>query len=434
MLAIFACTVLALMLRPVPGGAAVLIGVTCTVLAGVLPLSQALAGYGNSTVWLVVAAFFIARALINSGLARRISLHFVRRWGHTSLGLGYSLVFSDIVLASIIPSNSARVGGVLFPIARTLSAIYQSLPGSTAALLGSYLMLAVYQGDIVACAMYLTGQASNPLGAELALKTAGVSMTWASWLCASILPGLLSALVVPWFIFRISPPEIRHTPEAAEMAGRELNAMGPMSARERGVVLVFAMVCGLWATSSIHGLDTSTVALIGACTLLATRALEWSDAVREHVAWDVFIWYGGILRMGEALNEFGVTAAFARFVSGHFHGWEWPVLMAAILLLYFYIHYAFASITAHFLSLYTPFLAVLLAAGAPVPLTAYSMAFFTNLSACLTHYATTHSPIIFAAGYVSHGHWWKIGLLVSFVNIGIWSAVGLLWWKVIGLW
>jgi DASS family divalent anion:Na+ symporter len=138
--------------------------------------------------------------------------------------------------------------------------------------------------------------------------------------------------------------------------------------------------------------------------------------------------------MGEALSDFGVTTVLARWVAGHFSGWQWPALMALIVLIYFYIHYAFASLTTHFISLYSPFLAVLLAAGTPAPLAAYAMIFYTNLSASLTHYGTVPAPILFSAGYVSHGHWWRIGLLISFVNLAIWTAVGFAWWKVIGLW
>src|SRR5262245_42761090 len=212
MVAIFLATIVSLMLRPLPGGACVLIGVTTTILTGVLPITKALGAYGGTNVWQVMAAFFIARALINSGLARRIALLFVRAMGHTSLGLGYSLVASDLVLAGAIPSNSARVGGVVFPITRTLAGIYESLPGPTAGLLGTFLMLTIYQGDIVACALFYTGQASNPLGAELAQRTAGVEINWATWLWRASVPGLVAALVVPWVIFRLSPPGIRHTP------------------------------------------------------------------------------------------------------------------------------------------------------------------------------------------------------------------------------
>jgi divalent anion:Na+ symporter, DASS family len=434
MLAIFLCTIFGLTLRPLPVGAVVLIGLTSTILTGVLTITQALSAYGGSSVWLVVSAFFIARALIGSGLARRIALIFVRAIGHTSLGLGYSLIASDLVLAGIIPSNSARVGGVIFPVTRSLVLIYKSRPGPTAALLGTYIMLTIYHGDLVACAMFITGQASNPIAADLAMKTAQVTINWASWLWTALLPGLAGIVAVPWVIYRLSPPKIRHTPEAAELAEKELKEMGPLSRDEKIVFSVFLLVCGIWSTSALHTIQTTTGALVGVVVLLMTKALSWEDAMKEHVAWDVFIWYGGMIRMGEALNEFGLTSLFARWVSGHFGGWEWPALMAVIVLIYFYVHYAFASLTSHIISLYAPFLAVLLAAGAPAPLAAYAMAFYTNLSASLTHYGTTHSPIIYSAGYISIGLWWKVGLLISFVHLSIWTVVGLVWWRLIGLW
>ena len=434
MLAIFIGTVLALMLRPIAGGAAVLIGVTVAMVTGVLTPAQALAGYGNTTVWLVLSAFFIARAIINTGLARRLALVFVRAVGGTSLGLGYALSACDIVMATVIPGNSARIGGILLPVARTLSGLYESLPGPTASLLGTYLVLAIYQGDMIACAMYLTGQASNPIAADLALKGAQVSMTWARWLYASIVPGLISFAIVPWVIYKISPPGISHTPQASDMARKELSRLGRISANEMKVIAVFLLVCGLWATASMHGLQTTTVALIGVSILLATRTLQFSDMVREHTAWDVFIWYGGIIRMGEALNDFGVMKAFAEFVSSHFTHWQWPALMAVLVLIYFYVHYFFASVTTHLLSLYGPFLAILVAAGAPAPLVAFSLAFYANLSASLTHYGTTPGPILFSAGYCSHGEWWRVGLIVSLVNLAIWTGAGLIWWKIIGLW
>jgi DASS family divalent anion:Na+ symporter len=434
MLTIFLCTVLALMLRPLPGGAAVLMGIILTILSGVFTISQALSAYGGSTVWLVLAAFFIARALIKSGLARRIALLLVRRIGKTSLGLGYSLVASDFILASIIPANTARMGGVVLPITRSLAVIYKSLPGPTAAMLGTYLMLTLYQGDIVVCATFLTGQASNPIGARLAEQTAGVSITWASWFYTAMVPGIAALALVPWLVYRLSPPEVRRTPQASDLAGAELEKMGPLSRTEKVVLFVFILVCGLWATSAFHSIGTTTAALIGAAVLIATKALTWSDAMQEHVAWDVFVWYGGLIRMGEGLSEFGLTKYFAQMVSGYFSGWEWPALTVVILLIYFYSHYAFASVTTHFISMYVPFLAVLMAAGAPAPLMAYSMAFYTNLSASLTHYGTTPAPIVFAAGYVSHGRWWKIGLILSFANLTIWTSVGLVWWKFLGLW
>lgn len=434
LLAVFLCTIAAMMLRPIPVGAAVFTGLALTVPAGIFSISQALSAYASSTVWLVMSAFFIARALIGSGLARRIALVFVRMWGRTSLGIGYALAASDMVLAGIIPSNGARVGGVILPITRTLAEVYGSLPGRSAALLGTYLMLALYESDVVACAMFLTGQAGNPIGARLAEQHAGVAMSWSGWLRSACVPALAALALTPWVVHRLSPPEIRRTPQAAELARRELEAMGPLSRDEKIVLAVFLLVCGLWATSSFHGLETTAVAFLGVAVLLVTGVLSWKDAMREHVGWDVFVWYGGMIRMGEGLNEFGLTSAFAGWVSGLCAGWSWPLLAAAVILVYFYAHYAFASITTHLISMYGPFLGVLVAAGAPPALMAYMMVFYTNLSAALTHYGTTPAPIVFAAGYVSHGAWWKTGLWISLFHLAVWSAVGLPWWRFIGLW
>ena len=76
--AVFASTVAGLMLQPIPGGALVLVGVVLAALVGGLTMPQALSGFGDTTVWLVMAAFFISRSLIKTGLARRIALFFVR--------------------------------------------------------------------------------------------------------------------------------------------------------------------------------------------------------------------------------------------------------------------------------------------------------------------------------------------------------------------
>ena len=121
LLAIFAATIMGLIVQPLPGGAMVLLGVVAAALAGAVPVSQAIAGYGDPIVWLPLAAFFLARGMLKTGLGRRIAFLFIRAIGHRSLGLGYALVSTDVLVASIIPSNGARAGGIIFPIAKSLA-------------------------------------------------------------------------------------------------------------------------------------------------------------------------------------------------------------------------------------------------------------------------------------------------------------------------
>jgi DASS family divalent anion:Na+ symporter len=433
LLGLFAAAIAGLILQPVPGGAVVLMAITLAALMGGLTIHQALAGYADPTVWLVMAAFFISRALINTGLARRIALFFVRLFGRSSLGVCYSLALSDMVLASIIPSNAARSGGVILPIVRSIAELYGSSPGPTAALLGSFLMTAVYQGICVTAAMFFTGQASNPLAAQIAGQM-GYPINWASWFVAGIVPGLCSLAVVPYLVLRLNPPVIRRTPEAAEFAARELKAMGRMSGKEIILAVTFVTVCTLWATSAWHGLDIAVTALLGSVALLLIGVLRWEDVKGEHAAWDIFVWYGGLLMLGKALNDTGVTSLFAKEVGGAFGGAAWPVLLGVALLIYFYAHYGFASITAHILAMYPPFVAVLAAKNAPLGLVVFAFACFTNLAAGLTNYGTTPSPMFFAHDYVTFKRWWYVGFVVSLANIAIWSTVGFAWWKLAGIW
>lgn len=431
---LFAATVAGLMLQPIAGGALVLTSVTLSAALGCLTIPQALSGFSDTNNWLVLAAFFISRALINTGLARRIALFFVRLFGTTSLGVSYALSLADVVLATVIPSNGARSGGVTLPIVRSVAELYDSRPGPSAKIIGSFLMVSVYQGICISTSMFLTGQSSNPLGAKIAAEIAHVDVTWLSWFVAAVVPGMASLLVVPWVVMKLDPPERKKTPEAAAFARGELEKMGAMSPKERILMGVFGCVTAGWIASKQFGWDITLVALCGAVALLLLDVLTWEDVKNERTAWDIFIWYGGLLMLGRALNQTGVPTEFAKGVAAMFEQTGWVPLFVVALLVYFYGHYAFASITAHLLAMYPAFLAVLMAKGAPAGLSVYAFVCGVNLSAGLTTYGTTPAPMFFAQDYNDFKSWWKIGFVVSVVNLLIWGTLGVGWWKLVGLW
>jgi DASS family divalent anion:Na+ symporter len=138
--------------------------------------------------------------------------------------------------------------------------------------------------------------------------------------------------------------------------------------------------------------------------------------------------------MAEALGETGITSKFAEYSASLTVGWSWGAALAALALIYFYAHYGFASITAHVTAMFTPFLVVVIAAGAPPLLTVLLLAYFSNLSACLTHYGTTPAPIYFGSRYITQRDWWVYGLILSFMSIAVFATVGLGWWKLLGWW
>jgi DASS family divalent anion:Na+ symporter len=431
--AIFVAVIAGQMLQPMSSPAVVLLGLAAMVANGT-SIADALGGYAAPSVWLVLVAMIMARVLIDTGAAHRIALLFIRQFGKRSIGVSYALVMTDVTLAGGVPSITARSAGMVMPVGRAIAELFDSHPGATAPRLGRFLFASMYQGSAVACAMFLTGQASNILGAGLAMKLVNVEITWSSWFISAIVPGIVSCIAVPWVVYKVVPPEITATPQATDFARAQLEKLGQIGRKEAIALGVFASVGVLWLTSGLHGLDVTFVSILGLSALLLTGTLAWEQVTGERSAWDVFIWYGGLLKMGELLNNTGVTKVFAESVGGVFVGLPWFTVLLLTLLIYFYAHYFFASITAHVLAMFPPFVLLLTAVGVPPLLAVYSLMCLANLTAGLTHYGTTTGPILFSANYVTFGEWWRAGFAVSVVNLLVWLTVGFAWWKFLGYW
>jgi len=281
--------------------------------------------------------------------------------------------------------------------------------------------------------MFLTSMAGNPLIARLA-RDHGIEITWASWAIAALVPGLISLIVVPYVLYRLISPTIRYTPHAKIMAAEKLVSMGPMQFKEWVMLATFFLLLILWIFGPFFGVGATVAAMLGLAILFITGVLKWKDALEEHGAWDTFIWFATLVTLATFLNKFGLAPWFSSWIVGHVSGFSWAVGFAIVSLIYFYTHYFFASNVAHIGAMYAPLLIVSIALGTPPELAALTLAFLSNLFGGLTHYGSGPAPILFGSGYVSVSQWWKMGFLVSVVNIAIWIIGGGLWWKVLGLW
>jgi DASS family divalent anion:Na+ symporter len=429
--AIFVATILGVILKPFPMGVVALLGLTAAVTFGALTFTEAFSGFSNDIVWLIVFAFFIARGFISTGLGNRLAYKVMSLLGKNSLGLGYGLVATDFILAPVIPSMTARAGGVIFPILKGLTGVFTG--DSHDPRMGAFLTLVTFQGCVITSGMFLTAMAGNPLMAGL-LKDFGLEISWLTWFLAAIVPGILSLAIVPYIIYRHSPPTIRQTPHAREMARTKLKEMGRMKSQEWIMLGVFLLLVILWVLGPVIHMKATVAAMIGLSILFVTGIVRWKEALEETGAWDTFIWFATLVTLATFLNQLGVTQWFSQSVVSHVDGMNWVVGFLFISLIYFYSHYFFASNVAHIGAMYTPLLIVSIALGTPPMLAALTLAFFSNLFGGLTHYGAGPAPILFGSGYVTIKEWWKVGALCSFVNIFIWLVIGGAWWKVLGIW
>jgi DASS family divalent anion:Na+ symporter len=432
--AIFVATIVAIILEPLPMGAVAVCGIAAVTLTHTLSLGDALSGFSHPVIWLVVMAFFISRGFIKTGLGARIAYSFMKRLGRRTIGLGYSMIATDLVLAPAIPSITARAGAVIYPIVRSVAEAFDSRPGDgTERQIGAFLILNSFYGNLVTSAMFLTAMAANPLSVQMAADH-GIEITWIRWAVAAVVPGLASLLVVPLILYRLYPPQIRETPRAPEMAGSRLAEMGPLRRDERIMLGTFALLLLLWIFGKQFHVHSAVAALVGLTVLLLTRVLSWEDILKERGAWDTFIWLSTLVMMATYLSKLGLVGWFSGTIGAQFTDTSWLPAFVALSLIYFYSHYFFAGNTAHISSMYAAFLGVALAVGTPPLLAALVLAFFSNLFSSMTHYGTGPAPVLFGAGYVRLAEWWRLGAAVSVANIIIWLGIGGVWWKLIDLW
>lgn len=451
LLALFVGTIAAIIGKALPIGAIAMIAISLVAVTGVTnttasgAINDALSSFSNSLIWLIGVSIMISRGIIKTGLGSRIGYYFISVWGKRTLGIGYALTLSELILAPVTPSNTARGGGIIHPIMRAIAGSYDSDPEKgTQGRIGRYLALTNYHANPITSAMFITATAPNPLVVKLIADVTGaqIQLSWGTWALAMLLPGLVALAVMPLVLYKLYPPEITRTPNAAQFARERLDALGPIT-RGEGIMLgVFGVLLVLWAgiPAMLMGkewtVDPTTTAFIGLALCLLTGVLTWEDVIKEKSAWDTIVWFGALVMMATFLNKLGLIAWFSKSIEagiGQF-GLGWMGASALLLLAYLYAHYMFASTTAHITAMFAAFYGTGLALGAPALPFALMMAAASNIMMTLTHYATGTSPVIFGSGYTTLGEWWKAGFVMSVLLIIIWLVVGSAWWKVLGYW
>lgn len=432
--AIFLATITGIITKPLPMSAVAVTSLSIATLTGTLTIDEALGGYQEKLIWLIVFAFFISRGFIKTQLGTRIAYYFISLFGRRSLSLAYSLLGCELVLAPAIPSVTARSGGIILPIVNALSVALNSRPKDPSAKrLGTFLILVCFQGSVITSAMFLTAMAANPAVADLAEK-AGYPISWGMWAVGASVPGLVCLILVPYIIYKIARPTLKELPDAYEIAQEKLAAMGRVSLQEYIMMGVFVGLITLWIMGSSIGVHSTTAAMLGISVLLLTGILKWSEILDEKGAWDTFIWFGALVTLAKYLSSYGVIAYFSTVISGGVEGMDWRLAFGLLCILYFYSHYIFASSIAHVSAMFTAFFMVATMLGAPPILVILVLAYFSSLYGGLTHYGIGSAPVLYAAGFVDVTEWWKVGLLVSIVNIPIFIFVGGAWWKYLGYW
>lgn len=441
--AIFSGVIAALVAEPLPAPAIGLIGVTLvTVLAKWVlfaPADQAkpgfnsvdeslrwaLSGFSSSTVWLVFGAFMFALGYEKTALGRRIALRLVKSMGKSTLLLGYATMIADTILAPFTPSNTARSAGTLFPVVRNLPPLYDSQPHDPSARrIGGYVMWTTFAASCVTSTLFMTACAPNFLALEFIRKIAKVEISYAQWMLASAPFALPLLIALPLLVYVIYPPEIKRGTEVPVWAGDELNRMGKVTKREIILSMLVLLAIVLWVFGG-ELVEPATAALVVISLMLIFRVVTWRDMAANHDAWTTLMLLATLVTLAGGLSRTGFIKWFADYVGHHVGGFSPTMTIIALVAIYFFSHYMFASLTAHTTALLPVMLAVGLAIpGLPADKLALALALTTGIMGVITPYATGAALPYYESGYLPSAHFWRLGTIFGIIFLAALLVIG----------
>jgi len=237
--------------------------------------------------------------------------------------------------------------------------------------------------------------------------------------------GVLLFSFLPLIVYKIYPPELKNSPDVPVWAAEELKKMGGITFKEASMALLALLALGLWIFGG-DMINATTVALLVLSLMVVTRIVGWDDVLGHKHAWNVLVWFATLVTMADGLNKVGFLKWFAGGAATAMSGYSVMIIVIMLTVVYFVVHYMFASLTAHT----TALLPVLLTAAIAVPempvkLISLLFCYTLGLMGIISPYATGPGPIYYGSGYVSRKDFWMLGLVFGAIYLAVLLVIGL---------
>ena len=399
-------------------------------------LTTMLSGFSSTAVLLVAAALFLAVALKHTGLDKRIALIVMSKIGVSPARLILGAMIVGFVLALFIPSATARVGAVI-PIMIGITAALGMAVNSS---LGATLMI------VTACACSIfnmsikTGAAQNIISLNFMQQAFGKNITWADWFITA-LPFTVGMCVVLFFAaLWILRPDVPKGEEVSVKLREQLAALGPVSAAEKRLMAVAALLLVMWSTEGmLHPFDTTTTTQIGIALLLMPKigVMHWSQA-EKLVPWGTIVLFAASISLGNLLSKTGAAGWLAQQTLGQLGLSTLSVVavIGALSLFSIVLHLGFASATG----LASTLIPIMIAFSQTLPVspeTAFGIVMVQSFVVSFGFILPTNAPqnmLCYGTNAFSTAQFAKVGVVVTLAGLGLilllsatlWPAMGVL--------
>jgi sodium-dependent dicarboxylate transporter 2/3/5 len=375
---------------------------------GVATFNEAVIGFANGIIFLMIGGFIIAEAIRKSGLATRLTYAMLKRFGTTPDRSIFVSVFSTGLLSAWIENVVAYA--MLLPIIKEIIPLMgvkdpqkgKSNFAKAMVLGGSYGSLAGGFGTEI-------GTAPNLMAA------AYTGIPFANWMVFGFPLAIILMLVIWKVLGRTFKPEVDGIVGGMGTITNKMDSLGAMTGTEKLTIVILLFTIGLWVTTSFTGLNSYSVALIGAVLFFIFKVIDWKDA-QNGVDWGLIIFFGGALSLGAALLSTGAAAWLIGVILGVL-GPNASTILITIVLMVIAVCITQVMSNIALAAILVP-LSVTLAAAQGLPVGQYAVP--VAIACSLSYMLPTADPTVamaYGTGYVKIKEIFKAG--VPLVIIGI---------------
>ena len=396
-------------------------------------LNMALSGFANSALALVASALFIAAAMTQTGLDKRIALLTLSKVGASTHRVLLGAIVVTILLSFIVPSATARVACVV-PIMMGVIAAFGV--GKRSSFAGG-IMILVAQATSIWNVGIQTSAAQNLLTAGFMQKLLGQSVTWTDWLIAGAPWSLLMSAVLYWVILRVMPPETERIEGGKEAVRKALSELGPMTGNERKLLAIVLTLLGFWATEGkLHSFDTASTTLVGLAALLmpGLGVMSWKQA-QPRIPWGTVIVFGVGISLGGTVLATGAGTWLAKLLVTHLGMdglspfWVFAVLGGFLII----IHLGFASATALTSAMLPIMIALLLQLGGDInPLGMSMLLGYVVSFGFLLPINAPQNMVCIGTETFDARQFLRTGIWLTLIGYGLMLVFALTWWRWLG--
>lgn len=393
----------------------------------IMPINDVGANYGSSIVFLFFGGFVMALALEKVNLHKRIALNIIKITGTTPNKVVLGFMIATAALSMWISNTASTV--VMLPIAMSvIGLLINDKDGFTKSDQNFALsvMLGIAFSANAGGIATVIGTPPNSVMIGLLENEYNIQISFLKWMVIGV-PFSTVMIAISYFVLlKMFPNKEVKFSASATVINSELKKLGPMSGKEKMVLIIFGVTVFLWVFRTLIntifpelGLSDTIISILAAVSLFAIPynlkksdfIIQWKDTSK--LAWGILILFGGGLALAKGMSVSGIVAVVSNAIASS----DISILFTAVLLITLMLFMTELMSNVALVAVLAPVVAGI-AIGLEIPIL-YLLIPVTMASSCafMLPMATPPNAIVFASGYIKVHEMARAGIILNIIAV-----------------